>query len=61
MVGEDQQCELEIREQGDLEDTLKGSNTIPDSCQKDCTGQQLGGTGMCCIETVVISDEACIL
>jgi hypothetical protein len=60
MVGEDQQSELQIREQGDLGDTLKGSKTIPDSCQKDCTGQQLGGAGMCCTETVMIS-EACIL
>ncbi|PNF28522.1 hypothetical protein B7P43_G14621 [Cryptotermes secundus] len=41
--GEDQQSELQIREQGDLGDTLKGSNTIPDSCQKDCSGQQFGG------------------
>jgi hypothetical protein len=60
VLGEDKQSELQIREQGDLEDTLKGSDTIPDSCQKDCTGQQLGGTGICCAETNVIT-EACIL
>jgi hypothetical protein len=58
MVGGDQQSELRIREQGDLGG--QGSDAVLDSCQKDCSGQQLGGTGMCCSETIVIS-EACIL
>jgi hypothetical protein len=61
VVGEEQQSELQIREQSDLGGTLKGLNTIPDSCQKDYTGQQLGGTGMCCTETNIMFSEADIL
>lgn len=54
MIGEDQKSGLEIQEEGDLEDTLKGSDTIPASCQKGYTSQELQDTGTYIAMIIVI-------
>jgi hypothetical protein len=54
VIGEEQKFGLEIEEQADLEDTLKGPDTIPDSCQKSYTSQELQDTGTYVMMTVIM-------
>jgi hypothetical protein len=60
MIGDDQISGLQIEEQSDLEDTLKGPDTVPDSCKKDYTSQKFQDTGTCFMMMNVVS-EVCIL
>lgn len=57
MIVEDQKSGLDIEKHSDLENSRKGPDTVPDSCQKGYTSQELQKTGTYIMTIIIL----CIL
>ena len=57
MIGEDQQSDLAVEEQGSLGQVLKGPDTVSGFCKKDYTSQHLRGTGTAIFYFILFFEE----